>query len=218
MIAEGQPPCRIYLIRHGETAWSLSGQYTGRTDICLTARGEAAAKKVGERLRLVAFAHILMSPLQRAQQTCGLAALKPTPAIEPNLTEWDNGDYEGRTSAEIREAQPEWNLFRDDAPNGETPAQICARVDRLIAFLRTLDGNVALFSHGHLCRVLAARWIGLSVEQAERLLLNTASISILSYEHDCSDKPAIALWNSEAEESFNSTPAPASAATKGTPL
>jgi len=209
---------RLYLIRHGETDWSLSGQYTGSTDLPLTTNGEAAARKVGERLKNVFFAHVLMSPLQRARQTCSLAALKPTPEIEPNLTEWDNGDYEGRTPAQIREAQPEWNLFRDGAPNGETPDQISGRVDLLIAHLRTLTGNVALFSHGHLCRVLAARWIGLSVEQAERLLLNTASISILSYAHDCPDEPAIALWNSEASEAFNPAPRPASAATKGTKL
>jgi len=206
---------RLYLIRHGETDWSLSGQYTGSTDLPLTTNGEAAARKVGERLKNVSFAHVLMSPLQRARQTCVLAALKPTPEIEPNLVEWDNGDYEGRTLTEIREVQPEWSLFRDGAPNGETPAQISERVDHLVAHLRTLDGNVALFSHGHLSRVLAARWIGLSVEQAERLLLNTASISILSYAHDCSDQPAITLWNSEANESFNSTPIPAAVGQKG---
>jgi len=186
---------RLYLVRHGETEWSLSGQYTGRTDIPLTAHGESAAREVGKRLQHIPFAHVLTSPLQRARQTCALAALKPAPEIEPDLTEWSNGDYEGRTSAEIRESQPKWNLFRDGAPNGETPAQISERVDRLIGHLRTLAGSVAIFSHGHLCRVLAARWIGLSVEQSERLLLNTASISILSYAHDCPDEPAIALWN-----------------------
>jgi len=207
---------RLYLIRHGETEWSLSGQYTGRTDIPLTAHGESAARDVGKRLQNISFTHVLMSPLQRARQTCALAALKQAPEIEPNLTEWNNGDYEGRTPAEIRELQPEWNLFRDGAPNGESPAQISKRVVRLIARLRTLDGNVALFSHGHLCRVLAARWIGLSVEQAERLLLNTASISILSYEHDCSDEPAIALWNSAANESFNPGPVLVAVAAKGT--
>jgi len=207
---------RLYLIRHGETEWSLSGQYTGSTDLPLTTHGEAAARKVGERLKNVSFAHVLVSPLQRARQTCALAALKPTPVVEPDLTEWDNGDYEGRTPAEIREAQPEWNLFRDGAPNGETPAQISERVDRLIVDLRTLDGNVALFSHGHLCRVLAARWIGLSVEQSERLLLNTASISILSYAHDRPDDPAIALWNSEASESFDPAPEQAPVAAEGT--
>ncbi|MEO6845891.1 MAG: histidine phosphatase family protein [Chthoniobacterales bacterium] len=202
-------PLFIYLIRHGETDWSVSGQYTGRTDISLTAHGESAAREVGKRLQNVSFASVLMSPLQRARQTCALAALKQAPEIEPDLTEWSNGDYEGRTPAEIRELQPQWNLFRDGSPHGETPAQISERVDHLIAHLRTLDGNVALFSHGHLCRVLAARWIGLSVEQAEHLLLNTASISILSYEHDCSDKPAITLWNSAANESFNPVPVPA---------
>jgi probable phosphoglycerate mutase len=194
---------RLYLIRHGETEWSLSGQYTGRTDLPLTAHGEAAARKAGERLKNVSFAHVLTSPLQRARQTCALAALKPTPEIESNLTEWDNGDYEGRTPAEIREEQPEWNLFRDGAPNGETPLQMSERVDRLIAHLRTLDGNIALFSHGHLCRVLAGRWIGLSVQRSERLLLNTAAISILSYAHDRPDQPAIALWNSEADDLSN---------------
>ncbi len=209
---------RLYLIRHGETKWSLSGQYTGRTDLPLTAHGEAAARKAGERLKNVPFAHVLTSPLQRARQTCALAALKPTPEIEPNLTEWDNGDYEGRTPEEIREAQPEWNLFRDGAPNGESPLQMSERVDRLIARLRTLDGNVALFSHGHLCRVLAARWIGLSVGLAERLLLNTAAISILSYAHVRSDEPAIALWNSAVDELSNPAPLPASNATKGTTL
>ena len=196
---------RLFLIRHGETEWSLSGQYTGRTDLPLTAHGEAAARKVGERLENVSFAHVLTSPLQRARQTCALAALKPAPEIEPDLIEWDHGDYEGRMPAEIREEQPEWNLFRDGAPNGEMPAQISERVDRLITYLRTLDGNVALFSHGHLCRVLAARWIGISVGQSERLLLSTASISILSYEHECSDQPAIELWNSEANEFSNPT-------------
>ena len=217
MVPTGKPNfLRLYLIRHGETEWSLSGQYTGRTDIPLTAHGECAAREVGKRLQHIPFAHVLMSPLQRARQTCAFAAFKPAPEIEPDLTEWNNGDYEGRTPAEIRELEPQWNLFRDGAPNGETPAQMSERVDRLIAHLRTLDGNVALFSHGHLCRVLAARWIGLSVEQAERLLLNTASISILSYERDCSDEPAIALWNSEAAESLKPAPVPASLAAAGT--
>lgn len=203
MLSNKNNSSRLFLIRHGETEWSLSGQYTGRTDLPLTAHGEAAARKIGERLENISFAHVLTSPLQRARQTCALAALNPTPEIEPDLTEWDNGDYEGRTPAEIREEQPAWNLFRNGAPNGETPTRISERVDHLIAHLRTLDGNVGLFSHGHLCRVLAGRWIGLSVEQSERLLLNTASISILSYEHECSDEPAIALWNSAADDLSN---------------
>ena len=193
---------RLYIIRHGETEWSLSGQYTGRTDIPLTARGEVAARKLGLRLRGIQFTHVLTSPLQRAQQTCKLAGLGLTPKIEPDLTEWDNGDDEGRTPADILKSRPGWNLFRDGAPHGETPAQISARADRFIAHVDALDGNVALFSHGHFARVLAARWIGLSVEQAEHFLTNTASLGILSYEHDCSDERAIALWNFPAHEMF----------------
>lgn len=194
---------RLYLIRHGETEWSLSGQHSGRANISLTAHGEEEARAVGQRLRNIPFAHVLTSPLPRAQQTCALAALGPTPGIEPDLAEWDNGDDEGRTSAEILESRPDWNLFRDGSPRGETPPQISARADRLIAHLRTLDGNVALFSHSHFGRVLAARWIGLFVEQAESFLLSTGSISVLCYAHDRTDQPAIALWNSVAAESFD---------------
>lgn len=196
---------RLYLIRHGETAWSLSGQYTGRADIPLTAHGEAAAREVGVRLRGTPFAHVLTSPLQRAQQTCALAGLGPAPAIEPDLAEWDNGDDEGHTAAEIRAARPGWNLFRDGSPHGETPAQISARADHLIARLRALDGNVALFSHSHFGRVLVARWIGLSVRQAQHFLLDTAALSVLCYEHNRADQPAIALWNAPAHEGFDST-------------
>jgi probable phosphoglycerate mutase len=199
---EMNTPLRLYFIRHGETEWSRSGQYTGRTDIPLTAHGEDEARKVGQRLRDIPFAHVLTSPLQRAQQTCALAALGPTPGIEPDLAEWDNGDDEGRTSAEILKSRPDWNLFRDGSPRGETPAQISARADRFIAHLRALDGNVALFSHSHFGRVLAARWIGLPVVQAQHFLLSTASISVLCYEHDRTGQPAIALWNSVAPESL----------------
>jgi probable phosphoglycerate mutase len=191
-------PLRLHLIRHGETEWSLSGQYTGRTDIPLTAHGEDEARDVGQRLRGIPFVHVLTSPLQRAQQTCALAALGPPPKIDADLTEWDNGENEGLTPTEIIQSRPGWNLFRDGAPNGETPEQIFARVDRVITRLRMLDGDVALFSHGHFGRVLAARWIGLLVEQAQCLLLDPASHSILCYEHDCTDLPAIELWNAVA--------------------
>ncbi len=200
----------LYLIRHGETAWSLSGQYTGRADIPLTAHGEDAAREVGVRLRGTPFAHVLTSPLQRAQQTCRLAGLGaglgPVPAIEPDLAEWDNGDDEGHTSAEIRAARPGWNIFRDGSPHGETPAQISARADHLIARLRALDGNVALFSHSHFGRVLGARWIGLSVGQAQHFLLDTVALSVLCYEHNRTDSPAIALWNSAVHEAFGLAP------------
>lgn len=196
-------PLRIYLVRHGETEWSLSGQYTGRTDIPLTAHGEDTARELGLRLRDIPFAHVLTSPLQRAQQTCALAGLTVVAEIDPDLAEWDNGDYEGRTPADILESRPAWNLFRDGPPRGETPAQISNRADSFIARLRELDGNVALFSHGHFGRVLAARWIGLSVGQAQHLLLNTASLSVLCYEHNLTDQPAIALWNSATHETFD---------------
>jgi probable phosphoglycerate mutase len=200
MITSLPLPLRLYFIRQGETEWSLSGQHSGRASISLTVHGENEARAVGKRLRDLPFAHVLTSPLQRAQQTCALAALGPTPRIEPALAEWDNGDDEGRTSAEILKSRPDLNLFRDGSPNGETPAQISDRADRFIAQVRALDGNVALFSHSHFGRVLAARWIGSPVAQAQRLLLNTASISVLCYEHERTDQPAIALWNSVAPE------------------
>ncbi len=199
MIGTQIMPLRLYLVRHGETEWSLSRQYTGSTDIPLTAHGEDAARELGLRLRGIPFTHVLTSPLQRAQQTCTLAGLTSVVEIEPDLAEWDYGDYEGRTPADILALRPGWNLFRDGSPHGETPGQISARADRFIARLRMLDGNVALFSHGHIGRVLAARWIGLPVEQAQRFLLNTASLGILCYEHDRTDQPAIALWNAASQ-------------------
>lgn len=206
MTTSNPAPLRLYLIRHGETEWSLSGQYTGRADIPLTPHGKDAAREVGERLRGIPFAYVLTSPLQRAQQTCALAGLEPTPEIEPDLAEWDNGDDEGRTTADIIESRPDWNLFRDGSPQGETPSQISNRADRLIVRLRALDGNVALFSHSHFGRVLAARWIGLSVERAQHFLLRTASLSVLCYNHDRIDEPAIDLWNSVAHETFGQEP------------
>jgi RpiB/LacA/LacB family sugar-phosphate isomerase len=194
---------KLYLVRHGETEWSRSGQYTGSTDIPLTARGESSAREVGDRLHSILFTHVFMSPLQRARQSCALAGLQPDPVILPDLTEWDAGDFEGRTPAEIQKSHPGWNLFRDGSPHGESYDHMTERVDRLIAFLRTLEGAVALFSHGHLCRTLAARWIGLPIEYAERLLLDTSSVSILTHAHDRSDLPAIALWNSVPTEHSN---------------
>jgi broad specificity phosphatase PhoE len=186
---------RIYLIRHGETEWSLSGRHTSRTDLPLTARGEDAARELGRRLRDIPFARVLTSPRQRARRTCELAALGPVAEIAPDLAEWDYGDYEGQRSADIRQGRPDWNLFRDGCPRGETPAQISERADRFIVRLRGLEGNVALFSHGHFGRVLAARWIGLPVSEAQHFLLGTASLGILDYEHNHVESPVIALWN-----------------------
>lgn len=188
-------PC-IYLMRHGETEWSLSGQHTGRADILLTENGETEARGIGEQVLGVTFRHVLVSPLQRAKQTCIYAGFGEKALIEPDLLEWHNGEYEGRTHKEIEKLSPGWNLFRDGCPAGESPQQISDRADHLISKLKAMDGNVALFSHGHFGRVLGARWIGLSVEFAERLLLDTASVSILSYQHGNFNQPAISLWNS----------------------
>ncbi len=201
-LLQSKPLC-LYLIRHGETEWSLSGQYSGRADIPLTRNGEQAARRVGQRLRDVVFTSVLTSPLQRAQQTCVLAGLGPPPEIEADLAEWDNGDDEGRFSTEIAALRPNWNLFRDGCPYGETPGRISNRADHLIARLRRMHGNIALFSHSQFGRVLGARWIGLAVEQAQHFLLSTSSVSVLSYEHEQTDRPAIALWNSAAHELFH---------------
>ena len=199
-------PLRVYLIRHGETAWSLSGQHTGRTDIALTERGEQEARDLGERLRTVRFNLVLTSPLQRARRTCDLSGFGSVAEVDPDLQEWDYGEYEGATSAEIRMVRPDWNLFRDGCPRGESPLEASERADRVIARIRSSDGSIALFSHGHFGRVLAARWIGLPLIQAERLLLNTGSVSILGFEHSHAEEPAIILWNAGPNDIFDSTP------------
>jgi len=189
-------------MRHGETAWSISGQHSGRADIPLTRNGEEEARQLGDRIRIFSFDHVLTSPLQRARRTCELAGLSRNVKVDADLMEWDNGDYTSRTRDEIELVRPGWNIFRDGCPNGEMPEQISERADRLIQRLTQLEGNVALFSHSHLGRVLAARWIGLPVEHAQPLLLNTASLSILCYEHNRPDQHAIELWNSASLERF----------------
>ncbi|MBE0543039.1 MAG: histidine phosphatase family protein [Verrucomicrobia bacterium] len=186
---------RLYLIRHGETAWSLSGQHTGRTDIPLTQKGEKDAREVGARLRAVRFNRVFTSPRQRARRTCELAGFDAVAEVEPDLEEWDYGDYEGQRSVEIRKGRPEWNLFRDGCPHGESPSQASERADRVIARLSSLEGNIAIFSHGHFGRVLTARWIGLPVSQAQHFLLSTASLGILGFEHSLGETPVIVLWN-----------------------
>ena len=191
---------KLYLVRHGETAWSLTGQHTGRTDIALTAHGEDAAHRLGSWLQGIAFTRVLTSPRQRARRTCELVDLPVVPEVEPDLAEWDYGDFEGRLSVDIRKEHPEWNLFRDGCPSGETPGQVSARVDRLIARLRLLSGNIALFSHGHLGSVLAARWIALPVDRAPHFPLATASLSILGYDLRRPDVPVIAQWNAVQEK------------------
>jgi probable phosphoglycerate mutase len=186
---------RIHLIRHGETEWSLSGRHTGTTDIPLTPSGEDEARKLGYRFRDIEFNHVFSSPRLRATRTCELVGLNAVPEITQDLAEWNYGDYEGKTPAEIHVIEPTWNIFQDGAPNGESPQQVQLRVDRLVAMLGQLTGNVAIFTHGHLGRVIGARWIKLALEHARSLLLSTASHSILSYEHGRVDQPAIGQWN-----------------------
>jgi broad specificity phosphatase PhoE len=186
---------RVYLVRHGETEWSKSGQHTGRTEIPLTAAGEAVAPHIGARLAGVAFVKVLSSPRARARRTAELAGFAPE--IDPDLAEWDYGDYEGLTSKEIRSARPGWLVFRDGCPGGESVQQVAGRADRVIARLKALAGNVLIFSHGHFLRVLAARWVGQPVAFAQHLLLGTATLSILDFDHHSPDEPAISLWNDD---------------------
>ncbi|MFI5316995.1 MAG: histidine phosphatase family protein [Myxococcota bacterium] len=184
----------IYLARHGETAWTLSGQHTGLTDLPLTGRGEQSARELGARLRGLAFGRVLTSPLRRAARTCELAGLSAGAEVDRDLVEWDYGKYEGRTSAEIRAERPDWDLFRDGCPGGESPEQVGARADRVLRRVRALDTRVALFSSGHILRVLTARWLGLEPAAGRLFLLGTASLSALGYEHDRAE-PVIRLWN-----------------------
>jgi broad specificity phosphatase PhoE len=185
----------IYLARHGETAWSLTGQHTGLTDLPLTERGERNARQLGERLRGLTFAKVYTSPLQRAARTCALAGFGAVADVDPDLVEWDYGQYEGLRTAEIREKHPDWLLFRDGCPGGESPAQASARADRVVSRLRAVSGDVLLFSSGHFIRVLATRWIGLEVTaNARRFMLSTASLRAVGYENELS-RPVIRLWN-----------------------
>jgi len=191
-VAEALPV--IYLARHGETAWSLSGQHTGRTDLPLTEGGERNARALGVRLRGLIFAKVFTSPLQRAAHTCDLAGFGNAAERDPDLMEWDYGEYEGRRTAEIHVERPDWQLFRDGCPGGESPAEIGARADRVVRQVRAVAGDVLLFSSGHFLRVLAARWLGLEPAGGRYLLLGTAALCILGYEHNLSE-PAIRLWN-----------------------
>lgn len=194
---DGKSPVqRVYLVRHGETAWSLSGQHTGTTDLALTEHGEEAAKRLAEPLSRVTFARVLTSPMRRARRTCELAGLGAQAIVDSDLMEWNYGDYEGLTTAQIRARAPGWIVFRDGCPGGESPEAIGARVDRLIVRVRSTDGDVALFAHGHVFRVLAARWLGLPVIVGRHLLLDTATLSILGYDREV---PAVKRWNVSLE-------------------
>lgn len=184
----------IYLVRHGETAWSLSGQHTGLKDIPLTERGEGNARQLARRLHVETFAKVYTSPLQRAARTCELAGYKQVAEVDQDLVEWNYGKYEGRRTVEIHAERPDWDLFRDGCPGGESPGEVGQRADAVIKRVREVEGNVLLFASAHLLRVLAARWLGLDPGEARCFLLDTASLSLLSYEKDLA-KPAIRIWN-----------------------
>ena len=183
-----------YLARHGETAWTLTGQHTGRTDIPLTERGESNARRLGERLKRLTFACVFTSPLRRAFRTCELAGFAAVVTVDPDLVEWNYGNYEGRRTEEIRAERPDWQLFRDGCPGGETPDEVGVRADRVVSRVRAVRGDVLLFSSGHFLRVLAARWLGLEPGAGRFFLLSTASLSALGYEHERT-QPVIRLWD-----------------------
>jgi broad specificity phosphatase PhoE len=195
MIDRSDRLLQLYFVRHGGTEWSLSGQHTGRTDIPLTPSGEAEARALRPLLEAVSFSHVLTSPLVRARRTCELVGLAEQSEIEPDLSEWDYGAYEGRRTVDIQKECADWSIFRDGCRDGETPAEISDRADRLLARLRRLQGKVALFSHGHFGCVLAARWIGIPVVNGQHFALGTASLSILGHELRHPTTPVIALWN-----------------------
>lgn len=183
---------QIYLVRHGETEWSLSGQHTGITDIPLTENGRRAAKQFEPLFASLSLALVLESPLERARSTCELAGLGGRAQIDRDLMEWNYGEYEGLTTKQIQEESPEWMLFRDGCPGGESPEQVGARVDRVITKIRTVDGNVALFAHGHILRVLAARWLGFPPIAGCHFMLDTATVSILGFYRGF---PVVKRWN-----------------------
>ena len=184
----------IYLARHGETAWSLTGQHTGLTDLPLTERGEQNARRLGERLGGLVFGKVFTSPSQRAMRTCELAGFKAQAEVDADLVEWNYGDYEGLRTREIREKNPDWQLFRDGCPGGESPEQVGARADRVVSRLRGIAYDVLIFSSGHFLRVLTARWLGLETGAGRFFMLKTASLSALGYENVLA-QPVIQFWD-----------------------
>ncbi|HSE91933.1 MAG TPA: histidine phosphatase family protein [Methylomirabilota bacterium] len=182
----------VFAIRHGETEWSLSGQHTGTTDIPLTDNGRRLAELLRPALTRQAFALVLVSPMQRARETCELSGLAGAAVVDPDLVEWNYGTYEGLTSGQIHEAAPGWLIFRDGCPGGEAPGHVGARVDRVIARARAVEGDVALFAHGHVLRVLVARWLGLPAGAGQHFLLDTGTLSVLGYYRGI---PAVKTWN-----------------------
>lgn len=192
--SEGFP--KLHLARHGETAWSISGQHTGRVDVPLTDQGERNARSLGARLKGLSFVKVLTSPLQRAKRTSDLAGFGSVATIDPDLVEWNYGQYEDQSTVEIRQERPNWNLFRDGCPAGETLDDVSARSDRVIGHIRACAGDALIFAHQDLLRILAVRWLRLPAIEAQHFVLTTASLSILGYDHGL-DQPVIRLWNDD---------------------
>jgi broad specificity phosphatase PhoE len=196
----------IYLARHGETPWTVTGQYTGLTDLPLTERGEFNARRLSERLKGITFAAVFTSPLQRAVRTCELAGFGGVAEVDKDLVEWNYGEYEGLLKNEIYSRRPDWQLFRDGCPGGESPAQVAVRADRVVKRVRAVNGNVLIFSSGHFIRVLAVRWLGLEpTVSCAYFMLSTSSLSALGYKHDLSH-PVIRLWNDDHHVIMESAP------------
>ncbi len=193
-------PLHLYLVRHGETPWVLTQQHTGITEVPLTTDGAHEAQELGRHLKKVRFAQVFSSPRQRCRQTCALAGLGQAAVIDADLAELNYGDYEGQRSEEIRLARPDWEIFLDGCPNGESTKELSDRADRVIARLKLLSGNIALFTHGQFGCALTARWIGLAVESAMHFTLDTASFSVLSFDHHHPDIPVVENWNAMGHE------------------
>lgn len=186
---------RLFLTRHGDTAWTDSRKHTGRTDIPLNEAGEARARQIGGRLRRYAFARVFSSPLRRASKTCELAGFGADAEVAPDLVEWDYGRFEGALTGDILRENPGWELFRDGCPDGESPGDVAARADRFIARVRGIDGDVLAFSSGHIIRMIAARWLGLPPAAGRFFYCRPASVGVLGFEHGNRDEPILALWN-----------------------
>jgi broad specificity phosphatase PhoE len=186
---------QVYLVRHGETAWSLSGQHTGKSDIPLTRHGEEQARALTPVLNGIVFDHVLTSPALRARRTCELAGFADQAVSSDDLAEWNYGDYEGKRSSDIRKHRPDWNVFQDGSPGGESVRDVSARADRVVRSLRALSGNVLIFSHGQFGCGLAARWIGLSIVEAQHLQMDPASIGVIGFSPAHPERAVLALWN-----------------------
>jgi probable phosphoglycerate mutase len=186
---------KLYLARHGDTAWTDSGKHTGRTDVPLNERGEEHARQLGQRLRGFAFVQVFTSPLVRASKTCALAGFGDGAAVDPDLAEWDYGRYEGRTTSDILKERPDWEMFRDGCPGGESADDVAKRADRFLARVHDLDGDVLAFSSGHIIRMIAGRWLGLPPIAARVFYCRPASVGVLGFEHDRRDQPILNLWN-----------------------